>query len=101
MKPFLLLLVFSPLAVQANIVLSVGDGDTITVLEGGTKTKVRLACIDAPETAQRPFGQQSRKKLKAAFMSSSRHLYWSMSRRQKCLVGYMQSLDLQALAKQQ
>ena len=65
MRPFLLLLVFSPLAVQAYIVLSVGDGDTITVLQGGTKTTVRLACIDAPETAQRPFGHQPRQKLKA------------------------------------
>jgi micrococcal nuclease len=33
-------------------VLSIGDGDTITVRENGSKTTVRLACIDAPETSQ-------------------------------------------------
>ena len=46
-------------------VLSIGDGDTITVREQGTKVKVRLACIDAPETSQRPYGRQSRDALKA------------------------------------
>jgi len=46
-------------------VLSIGDGDTISVLERGQKLKVRLACIDAPETAQRPFGVASRNQLKA------------------------------------
>ena len=33
-------------------VLSIGDGDTITVRENGSKATVRLACIDAPETSQ-------------------------------------------------
>jgi endonuclease YncB( thermonuclease family) len=46
-------------------VLSIGDGDTISVLERGRKLKVRLACIDAPETAQSPFGVASRNQLKA------------------------------------
>jgi endonuclease YncB( thermonuclease family) len=41
-------------AVTAATVLSIGDGDTISVLERGQKLKVRLACIDAPETAQTP-----------------------------------------------
>ena len=41
-------------------VLSIGDGDTIMVREQGTKVKVRLACVDAPETSQRPYGRQSR-----------------------------------------
>jgi len=64
-RAILLLAFFSPLVAQAGVVISVGDGDTITVRQGGTRTKVRLACIDAPETAQRPYGQQSRQKLKA------------------------------------
>jgi endonuclease YncB( thermonuclease family) len=46
-------------------VLSIGDGDSISVLERGQKLKVRLACIDAPETAQTPFGVASRNQLKA------------------------------------
>ncbi len=33
-------------------VLSIGDGDTITVRENGSKTTIRLACIDAPESSQ-------------------------------------------------
>ena len=44
--------------------LSIGDGDTISVLERGQKLKERLACIDAPETAQMPFGVASRNQLK-------------------------------------
>ena len=41
-------------------VLSVGDGDTLRVSAGGRPLTIRLACIDAPETAQAPWGQQSR-----------------------------------------
>jgi endonuclease YncB( thermonuclease family) len=41
-------------------VLSIGDGDTIRVRQAGRAITVRLACIDAPETAQRPYGQQAR-----------------------------------------
>ena len=52
-------------AASAATVLSIGDGDTISVLERGQKLKVRLACIDAPETAQTPFGLASRNQLKA------------------------------------
>ena len=44
-------------------VLSIGDGDTIRVRQGGRAITVRLACIDAPETAQRPYGQQARSDL--------------------------------------
>jgi endonuclease YncB( thermonuclease family) len=43
--------------------LSVGDGDTITVTEGSRRIKVRLACIDAPETSQSPYGMEARKTL--------------------------------------
>jgi len=41
-------------------VLSIGDGDTIRVLQGQQRITVRLACIDAPEMAQTPNGAQSR-----------------------------------------
>ncbi len=46
--------------VHSASVLSIGDGDTITVREGGERIKVRLACIDAPETSQAPYGMKSR-----------------------------------------
>ncbi len=41
-------------------VLSIGDGDTIRVRQAGKAITVRLACIDAPETAQSPYGQKAR-----------------------------------------
>jgi len=50
---------------SAATVLSIGDGDTISVLEHGQMLRVRLACIDAPETAQRPYGLASRNQLQA------------------------------------
>ncbi len=44
-------------------VLSIGDGDTLRVSRQGLPITIRLACIDAPEMAQSPYGQQSRSDL--------------------------------------
>ena len=46
-------------------VVSVGDGDTIRVSASGQNITVRLACIDAPEMAQVPYGVQARDQLRA------------------------------------
>jgi endonuclease YncB( thermonuclease family) len=46
-------------------VLSIGDGDTIRVSRQGLPITIRLACIDAPEMAQSPYGQQSRSYLQS------------------------------------
>ena len=46
-------------SVNAATVVSVGDGDTIRVSEGNRQITVRLACIDTPETSQRPWGARS------------------------------------------
>lgn len=40
--------------------LSAGDGDTLRVNRDGRSLTIRLACIDAPEMAQTPWGAQSR-----------------------------------------
>ena len=56
----LLLLPLWPFKADATTILSIGDGDTIRVLQAGKALTVRLACIDAPETAQSPYGQQAR-----------------------------------------
>ena len=48
---------------QSATVLSIGDGDTIRVRQAGKAMTVRLACIDAPELAQSPWGQQARSHL--------------------------------------
>ena len=52
-----------PTFANQAVVLSIGDGDTLTVTEGTKRVTVRLACIDAPETAQSPYGGESRKAL--------------------------------------
>ena len=45
--------------------LSVGDGDTVRVIDKlGAKVTIRLACIDAPETSQGSSGKWSTKTLK-------------------------------------
>ena len=56
----LLLLPLWPFKADATTIISIGDGDTIRVLQAGKALTVRLACIDAPETAQSPYGQQAR-----------------------------------------
>lgn len=57
----LLLLLAGPAG--AATVLSVGDGDTLRVSDGAKRLTIRMACIDAPETAQRPYGAASRQRL--------------------------------------
>jgi endonuclease YncB( thermonuclease family) len=52
-------------------VLSIGDGDTIRVRMNGKPITVRLACIDAPETAQRPYGQNASKFCSSACRSAA------------------------------
>ncbi len=49
-------------AAPAHPVVSVTDGDTITVLKDDAKVKVRLAGIDAPESMQ-AYGQASKQHL--------------------------------------
>jgi endonuclease YncB( thermonuclease family) len=60
----LLVMAPAPAAVAAHedraTVLSIGDGDTIRVQQGQQRITVRLACIDAPEMAQAPYGAQAR-----------------------------------------
>ncbi|MFB2772275.1 thermonuclease family protein [Pelatocladus sp. BLCC-F211] len=51
-------------------VVSVADGDTITVKRGSETTKIRFCGIDAPETAKsgkpgQPFGNEAREKLRS------------------------------------
>ena len=57
----LLLLLAGP--ASAATVLSVGDGDTLRVADGPQRLTIRLACIDAPEMAQGPYGAASREYL--------------------------------------
>ncbi len=62
----LLLLCLAVPAAQARTlsgqVVGVSDGDTLTLLVGRKKYKIRLAQIDAPEKSQ-PWGQRSKQSL--------------------------------------
>ena len=51
-------------AIRATV-LSIGDGDTIRVQQGGKRLTIRLACIDAPELAQAPDGANARRYLQS------------------------------------
>jgi len=51
-------------AVNAATVARVIDGDTITIREGNKSFTIRLGCIDAPEKAQRPWGDRASSRLK-------------------------------------
>ncbi|HLP97739.1 MAG TPA: thermonuclease family protein [Sideroxyarcus sp.] len=66
MRALIALLGCIALSVQAESfsakVIAVMDGDTVLVLRGGQKLKVRMANIDAPEKDQ-AFGKQSRESL--------------------------------------
>lgn len=68
-------------------VVSVTDGDTITVLDANkTEHKVRLAGIDAPETRQ-PYGQASRKHLAGLVAGRAVRVEWDKRDRYGRIVG--------------
>lgn len=50
----------NPAFAETATVLSIGDGDTLTVADGSRRVTVRLACIDAPKTAQTLYGAEAR-----------------------------------------
>lgn len=52
-----------PDALSARVV-EVHDGDTVSVIIGKKKERVRLIGIDAPELSQRPWGARAKKHLK-------------------------------------
>jgi len=59
MQPFIWIL----LGNAAVIALSIGDTIRVSSSSGINKTTVRLACIDAPETSQAPYGNDARRAL--------------------------------------
>jgi len=55
----------APAQTTTATVLSIGDGDTLRVSTGNRNLRVRLACIDAPESRQAPYGARARAQLQA------------------------------------
>lgn len=85
------LILFLALPVQAETitgyVVSIADGDTVTVLDANRKQhKIRLAGIDAPEKAQ-AFGNRSRQKLADMVFNRTVVVDWEKEDRFGRLVG--------------
>lgn len=53
-------------------VKSITDGDTITVTNREGNLKVRFACVDAPEKAQKPWGDKAKQRLNRLIPENSR-----------------------------
>ena len=62
---FFLLVVPIPAGAQNALptVINVGDGDTLRLRSQGKTITIRLGCIDSPELAQKPWGEQARNRL--------------------------------------
>ena len=71
-----LLLVFPAWAAEIRgKVVAVADGDTLTVLDGTTQVKVRLAGIDAQEKGQ-AFGNAAKKQLSDRAFNTTAKVVW-------------------------
>ena len=68
----LLSLLFCPLPLEASIILRVIDGDRVIASFQGKQTKIRLACIEAPEIGQAPHGRIARNTLIGLLPRNSR-----------------------------
>ena len=89
--PLLAGLLFASMFVHAETltgtVVSVADGDTITVLDANHEQhKIRVAGIDAPEKAQ-PFGQRSKESMSAMVFGKEVDVQWHKHDRYQRIVG--------------
>lgn len=87
----LLFLLLLPLATHADTltgtVVSVADGDTITVLDANREQhEIRFSGIDAPEKAQ-PFGQRSKENLSRLVFSKDVRVEWEKRDKYQRIVG--------------
>jgi micrococcal nuclease len=78
-------------------VVGVYDGDTIGVMMKGSREKIRLIGIDAPEIGQQPWGQMAKEHLKKLLENSDRvvALEFDLQGRDKYgrLLGYVTTPD--------
>lgn len=70
----------------AGQVVSVADGDTVTVLNANQQHKIRLQGIDAPEKAQ-PFGQRSKESLSRLVFGKEIRVEWDKEDRYGRIIG--------------
>jgi micrococcal nuclease len=78
-------------------VISVADGDTVTVMVSSKEEKVRLIGIDAPELGQKPWGAESKKYLESLMNSSGSRvrLEYDVDKRDKYgrILAYLWTID--------
>ena len=80
-------------------VVGVPDGDSITVMHGRQRVKVRLAGIDAPERRQR-FGNESRKALARLCRNRKALVTWTEKDDYQRLLGRVSCAGTDANAEQ-
>ena len=68
----ILALLLCPSLVEASTLLRIIDGDTVIARFQGKQTKIRLACIDAPEIGQIPHGRIAMNTLSGLLPSHSK-----------------------------
>lgn len=74
-------------------VVSIADGDTVTVLdEANVQHKIRLAGIDAPEKRQ-PWGQSSKEHLSTLCFDKSVTVEWDKKDRYQRIIGKVMVAD--------
>jgi micrococcal nuclease len=85
-----------PKTVSARVV-TVHDGDTLSVVIGRRKERVRLIGIDAPELGQRPWGANAKRYLRelVTLSGNSVVLEFDLEKRDKYgrLLAYVRTLD--------
>jgi endonuclease YncB( thermonuclease family) len=85
----LLLLAVGPIVAETldGRVVSVADGDTITILDDAqVRHRIRLAAIDAPEKGE-PFGERSKQNLSQLVYGKVVRVDWQKQDRDGCLIG--------------
>ena len=69
-------------------VVSVYDGDTITVLSGNTQHKIRLEGIDTPESKQ-PFGNKAKQAMSGMVFGKKVKVVWKKKDRYGRALGHV------------
>jgi len=74
-------------ATLTGTVVSIADGDTITVLDANREQhKIRLAGIDSPEKAQ-PFGQRAKQSMSSLVFGKEVDVQWNKRDRYRRIIG--------------
>ena len=93
---FCIVSVASPITTLSGRVVAVADGDSLTIeIEDGSRHKIRLAGIDAPERGQ-PYSRHARQQLKDLCLGKSAEVLVTAKDRYQRNVGEVQCEALNA-----